>query len=255
MCAQPRGRASSPLRDFSPSPRAGVGVGGGHAVSTIWCGSSGGKSDSIRRLCCRQASQDAPVPPDWFWRATGGPQPSGSAPGFARTRAGRSAGSVVVLLKTMVYVMAAGWIAASVSSPSKASAKLGKPVTVGRGRGGFGAIVLDNVSIAGAPGKPPLMTMRHIRVPLMVALGARGPIRIEGLRIAAVKGGDDDNVSDIIDGLRGGKKKGQGKETDVVADKADKPAALVPTKDLAVLHRMFRMVLFFLARTILSQGY
>ena len=53
--------------------------------------------------------------------------------------------------------------------------------------------------------------MRHIRVPLMVALGGRGPIRIEGLRIAAVKGGDDDNVSDIIDGLRGGKK---GQDTD-----------------------------------------
>ena len=121
----------------------------------------------------------------------------------------------------MVYVMAAGTIAASVFA-SKASAKLGKPVTVGRGRGGFGAIVLDDVSIAGAPGKPPLMTMRHIRVPLMVALGGRGPIRIEGLRIAAVKGGDDDNVSDIIDGLRGGKK---GKDTDIVADKADKPAA------------------------------
>ena len=125
----------------------------------------------------------------------------------------------------MVYVMAAGTIAASVFA-SKASAKLGKPVTVGRGRGGFGAIVLDDVSIAGAPGKPPLMTMRHIRVPLMVALGGRGPIRIEGLRIAAVKGGDDDNVSDIIDGLRGGKKKGPNTDaTADAADKADKPAA------------------------------
>src|SRR5688572_13057552 len=124
----------------------------------------------------------------------------------------------------MAYVMAAGTIAASVFA-SKASAKLGKPVTVGRGRGGFGAIVLDDVSIAGAPGKPPLMTMRHIRVPLLVALGGRGPIRIEGLRIAAVKGGDDDNVSDIIDGLRGGKKKGQDTAAADKADKADKPAA------------------------------
>ena len=51
-----------------------------------------------------------------------------------------------------------------------------------------------------------------------MALGGRGPIRIEGLRIAAVQGGDDDNVSDIIDSLRGGKSKG--KDTDVVADKA-----------------------------------
>ena len=129
----------------------------------------------------------------------------------------------VVLLISLVYVMAAGAIAASVFA-SKASAKLGKPVTVGRGRGGFGAIVLDDVSIAGAPGKPPLMTMRHIRVPLMVALGGRGPIRIEGLRISAVKGGDDDNVSDIIDGLRGGKKKGQKTDGASAADKADKPA-------------------------------
>jgi len=124
----------------------------------------------------------------------------------------------------MVYVMAAGAIAASVFA-SKASAKLGKPVTVGRGRGGFGAIVLDDVAIAGAPGKPPLMTMRHIRVPLLVALGGRGPIRIEGLRIAAVKGGDDDNVSDIIDGLRGGKKKGQAADAADGAGAADKPSA------------------------------
>ena len=113
------------------------------------------------------------------------------------------AGAVVVFL-TLLYVTAAGAIAASLFA-SRASEKLGKPVSVGRGRGGLGAIVFDDVSIAGAPGKPALCTMRHVRVPLLVAVGARGPIRIEGLRIAAVRGGGDDNVSDIIDRLRGGK--------------------------------------------------
>ena len=94
---------------------------------------------------------------------------------------------------------------------SKREREAGQAGHVGRGRGGFGAIVLDDVVVAGAPGKPPLMTDARRPDAAGRGAGGRGPIRVDGLRIAAVKGGDDDNVSDIIDGLRGGKKQRQGR--------------------------------------------
>src|SRR5262249_9728846 len=75
--------------------------------------------------------------------------------------------------------------------------------TIGGGHGGLGAIVLDDVTVAGAPGQPPLLTVKHARIPLGVVLGMHSAVRLEGLRIAAVKGGAADNVSAIAERLRG----------------------------------------------------
>src|SRR5262245_21460618 len=85
----------------------------------------------------------------------------------------------------------------------RATEKLGRPVTIGSGHGGFGAIVLHNVSVPGGSGQPPLLTAKEVRIPLGVALGMRSTVEIEGLRIAAVQGGSGDNLSAIADRLRG----------------------------------------------------
>ena len=111
------------------------------------------------------------------------------------------AGGVLVVL-LLLYMVAGGALAAHVIA-GRATERLGRPVTIGRGHGGFGAIVLSNVSVAGAAGQPPLLTAKEVRIPLGVALGMRSTVEIEGLRIAAVQGGAGDNVAAIADKLRG----------------------------------------------------
>ena len=59
--------------------------------------------------------------------------------------------------------------------------------------------------MAGAPGQPPLVTVKEVRIPLGVVFGMRGPVRVDGLRVAAVNGGPADNVSAIAERLRGRK--------------------------------------------------
>jgi hypothetical protein len=102
----------------------------------------------------------------------------------------------------LLYVLAGGPLAAHLIA-GRASAKLGRPVTIGGGHGGLGAIVLGDVVVAGAPGQPPLATVKEVRIPWGVALGMRSDVRVDGLRIAAVKGGPGDNLSALVDGLRG----------------------------------------------------
>jgi hypothetical protein len=102
----------------------------------------------------------------------------------------------------LVYMLVGGALAAHMIA-GRATEKLGRPVTVGSGHGGLGAIVLDDISVAGAPGQPPLVTVKRARIPLGVVLGLRSTVRVEGLRIAAVKGGAADNVSAIEEKLRG----------------------------------------------------
>src|SRR5262249_42669543 len=111
------------------------------------------------------------------------------------------AGGVVIGL-VVFYLVAGGAIAAHVIA-GRATEKLGRTVTVGGGHGGFGAIVLDDIVVAGAAGQAPLLTVKQARRPLGLALGMRGTVLIDGLRIAAVQGGAADNVSAIADKLRG----------------------------------------------------
>jgi hypothetical protein len=111
------------------------------------------------------------------------------------------------LLAVVFYPFAVGGLAAHLVA-TKLSERLGQPVTVGRGRGGFGAVVLHDLEVAGADGQPPLVSVKEIRVPFGIALGMRGPVTIEGLRIFAVHGGDNDNLSGILERLRGRKSKG-----------------------------------------------
>ena len=84
-------------------------------------------------------------------------------------------------------MLAGGALAAHLIA-GRASEKLGRPVTIGGGHGGLGAIVLGDVVVAGAPGQPPLVTVKEVRIPWGVALGMRGDVRVDGLRIAAVQG-------------------------------------------------------------------
>jgi hypothetical protein len=63
------------------------------------------------------------------------------------------AGAVVLGL-VLLYTVAGGALAARLIA-GRASERLGRPLTIGSGHGGLGAIVLDDVAIAGAPGQPP----------------------------------------------------------------------------------------------------
>jgi hypothetical protein len=126
----------------------------------------------------------------------------------ARLRAWRKAhprttiAGVIALALVLIYMLAGGALAARVIA-GRATERLGRPVTIGSGHGGFGAIVLNGVSVPGASGQPPLLTAKEVRIPLGVALGMRSTVEIEGLRIAAVKGGAADNVSAIAEKLHG----------------------------------------------------
>ncbi len=102
----------------------------------------------------------------------------------------------------LVYMLAGGALAAHLIA-SRATERLGQPVTIGSGRGGLGAIVLQDVSIAGASGQPALLTVKQVEIPWGAALGMHSAVRVDGLRIAAVQGGAGDNVSAIVERLRG----------------------------------------------------
>ena len=110
----------------------------------------------------------------------------------------------VVLGVLLLYMLVGGALAARVIA-GRATERLGRPVTIGSGHGGFGAIVLNDVVVAGAPGQPPLLTVKEVRIPLGVVFGMRGPVQVDGLRVAAVNGGPADNVTAIAERLRGRK--------------------------------------------------
>jgi len=131
-----------------------------------------------------------------------------------------------VLGLLLFYMLAGGAIAAHVIA-GRATEKLGRPVTIGSGHGGLGAIVLDDIAVAGAPGQPPLLTVKQARIPLGAALGMRSTVRIDGLRIAAVQGGEGDNVSAIAEKLRG-RKHGKGETPDGAPATGGSSASKVP---------------------------
>jgi hypothetical protein len=118
----------------------------------------------------------------------------------AHRRASIAGGAALVLL--VLYPFVAGGLAAHLCE-SRLSARLGRPVTVGHGRGGFGRIVLENLIIPGAAGGPPLATIERLSIPFGVALGLHSTVEVIGLRVQAVRGGDEDNVDAILANLHG----------------------------------------------------
>ncbi len=123
------------------------------------------------------------------------------------------AGAVAVLLLVLYPLVIGGIVAHAVAS--KIGARLGRPVTIAQGRGGLGRFVLRGLIVhdsvvgdapAGKPDAksdaPPLVTAEEISVPFSAAWGG-SPITVIGLRVNAVRGGDGDNVSDIVTRLRG----------------------------------------------------
>ena len=123
-----------------------------------------------------------------------------------------SAGAAVVLL-LILYPLAVGGIAARVAA-SRLGSKLGRTVTIGQGRAGLGRVVLRRVTVGGPAGQavpraggpaapPPLVTIEEISVPFSAVWGGSSPIVLVGLKINAVRGGDTDNVGDVIERLRG----------------------------------------------------
>jgi hypothetical protein len=122
---------------------------------------------------------------------------------FVRGHRKLSIAGGVTLVLLVLYPFAAGALVARLVE-GRLSAKLGRAVTVARGRGGLGRITLEEVTVAGAPGGPPLATVAEISVPFGAALGLRSAIVVDGLRVHAVRGGDGDNLDAILDRLRGG---------------------------------------------------
>ncbi|HVY37768.1 MAG TPA: biosynthetic peptidoglycan transglycosylase [Polyangia bacterium] len=113
-----------------------------------------------------------------------------------------SLAGAVALVLLLIYPFAVGAIAAHVFA-GRASAKLGRAVTVGQGRAGLLHVVLHDVTVAGAPGGQPLATIARLSVPFGAAVGLHTPIEVGGLRVLAVRGGAEDNVSDVLARLRG----------------------------------------------------
>jgi hypothetical protein len=142
------------------------------------------------------------------------PVPTGRPVSFAnngfgaRVRAWRKAhprltvAGGVALVVLLLYMLVGGALAARLIA-GRASERLGRPMTIGGGHGGLGAIVLENVTVPGAPGQPPLLTAKEVRIPWGAALGMHSAVRVNGLRVVAVQGGAADNVSTIAERLRG----------------------------------------------------
>jgi hypothetical protein len=117
-----------------------------------------------------------------------------------------AAGAVAVVLLAL-YPFVAGALGARAVA-GRLSARLGRPVTIGQGRGGLGRLVLRRFAVedheggqgrAGSPAPLPLLSAEEISIPFGVVLGGSGPISIRGLRVNAVRGGADDNVKDLIE--------------------------------------------------------
>jgi hypothetical protein len=137
------------------------------------------------------------------------PGPAAPPKGVAWLKAHRGAvGIVAAMVLGALYPWAVGTIAARVVA-SKLSSRLGRPVTVGRGRAGFGDVTLAEVRIAGTTG-PDLVSIGRVVVPFGVAFGGKGPVRLAELRAGIQRGGPDDNVTAILEKLRGRKGGGGG---------------------------------------------
>ena len=88
-------------------------------------------------------------------------------------------------------------------------------------------IVLEDLTIPGAPGGPPLATIARLTIPFGVAFGMRSAVEVEGLRVHAVRGGDDDNVEAILEKVRG-RHAGAAGKSDTAKPEAAKPETAKP---------------------------
>jgi len=132
----------------------------------------------------------------------------------------------VALLVLIAFPFVVGGIAAHLVA-SRATQKLGRPVTVAHGRAGFAGIRLEELEVAGAPGAAALVTVSRISAPWGVAFGMRQPVTVSGLRIRAVRGGPADNVTDILDRLSG-RSKAKASESATAPAAATPPASPAP---------------------------
>jgi Transglycosylase len=113
----------------------------------------------------------------------------------------RVLGGGAILVLAVLYPWAVGtFVARTVAS--RASARLGREVTVDKGRAGLGTVTLTGLHVAGTVG-PELLTVERVVVPFGAALGGDSPARIVGARAYVVRGGTDDNVDAILERLRG----------------------------------------------------
>jgi hypothetical protein len=154
--------------------------------------------------------------------------PDSRAKAVAWLRAHRGAvGIGLAMVLGAVYPWAVGTVAAHVVA-SKLSARLGRTVTVAKGRAGFGDVTLADVRILGTsgalgPSGPELAVVGRVVAPFSVAFGGSGPVRLSDARINAVRGGADDNVTAILEKLRargGGGGKGGSSPPGVVIESA-----------------------------------
>jgi hypothetical protein len=129
------------------------------------------------------------------------PGPTAPAKAAAWVKANRRpVGIGVAIVLGALYPWAVGTVAANVVA-SKLSARLGRPVTVAKGRAGFGVTLFD-VRVAGTTGAD-LATIGRVVAPFSVAFGGQGPVRLSELKADVVRGGSDDNVTSILEKLRG----------------------------------------------------
>ena len=101
-----------------------------------------------------------------------------------------------------MYPFLVGGLAARVFA-SRATARLGRTVTVGSGLAGLGRVTLRGVEVAGRGEGLPLASVREVAVPFGAALGwhSSSPVTVSGLNVHAVRGGQYDNLSDILQRL------------------------------------------------------
>jgi Transglycosylase len=133
------------------------------------------------------------------------PAPPGSAPtarALAWLKAYRGVvGIGLAVLAGALYPWAVGTMAARAAT-TRLSARLGRKVTVGQARAGLGDVTLADVRVAGTTG-PDLVFIGRVVAPFGVAFGGGGPVRVSGLHAYVVRGGADDNVTSVIERLRG----------------------------------------------------
>jgi hypothetical protein len=129
-------------------------------------------------------------------------------------------GIAIAMVLGALYPRVVGTLAAHVAA-SKLTDRLGRPVTIGQGRAGFGDVTLSDVRVAGTTG-PALAVIEQVVAPFGVALGGSGPVRVAGVRASVVRGGPDDNVTAILERLkgRGGAGKGGASPLGVVIEGA-----------------------------------
>ncbi len=119
----------------------------------------------------------------------------------AHRRASIAAAVALVLL--ILYPFAVGGLAAHLcEQPS-----LGEARPPGHGRATAAAVSGGSSSRTspspGRPAGPPLATIARLSIPFGAALGLHSTVEVAGLRVQAVRGGDEDNLDAILANLRG----------------------------------------------------